>query len=148
MEYESVCCHGYRTTSHLVNLGWCHSPSFSVEVVDCGCGRWPCYASRDLGLPSLSRISGCSYSLACFHYPSNIHLVEFYQGWCWVQNNQPLEEGTVVCSPSSTSFWSILCQSQPVGIWSRIFVDNLFLCLFLDFAFLALSITSVYELSQ
>ncbi|KAI3466331.1 hypothetical protein Pfo_022994 [Paulownia fortunei] len=33
MEYESACCHGYCTTTHLVNLGWRRLASFSKEVV-------------------------------------------------------------------------------------------------------------------
>lgn len=96
MEYEGMCRLGCCTASHLGDMGWHFTSSFSLEVVDCGCGRWLGNASRDLWFPTLSRINGCPCSLACYNDPSHIYLVEFYQGWCWIENIHPPEEGEIV----------------------------------------------------
>ncbi|ESR35442.1 hypothetical protein CICLE_v10005304mg [Citrus x clementina] len=48
MEHESLCCHGSGSASHLGNLGWYHSASFSLEVVGGGVRRCPCNAARNL----------------------------------------------------------------------------------------------------
>lgn len=75
------------------NLGWYHLPSVPLEVMVRGCRGRPCYAVGDIWLPTLPRICWCSCSLACNHHPSIIFLVEFYQGWCGVQDiNSPQED--------------------------------------------------------
>lgn len=104
MEYESVHMHENGTARDLVDLGSHGSSSLSLEIVDCDLWGWPCFASTSLGLPSLSGISRCSCLKPSFCYPYYIYLVEFFQRWCWIQNNPSLEESTIVYDIVAPSF--------------------------------------------
>lgn len=48
VEHASLCCDGSCSASPVGDLGWCHRPSFSLEVVGSGNWRWPGNALRNL----------------------------------------------------------------------------------------------------